>query len=147
MQWTAWVAGQRGCLRRKLETVERLRRPLCGTNRLGAVVVALVQGIRAVLLVDPLGRGALVFLLVGVALEVGLVVVFDYSTSGTWMLHTAPVPSSLCLLLFPLAIGMLLAEEARKWLVQRAFRKSPGRAFTAMPDQEPGRCGRSFTAS
>ncbi len=86
-------------------------------------------------------------MLAGVAFEIGLVVLFDYSAWGNLLLHTAPVPAALSLLLLPLAIGMLLTEEARKWLVRRALRASSGQRPQIMARHETMRCGQSSTAS
>ena len=58
-------------------------------------------------------------ILAGVALEIILVVLIDYTPWGNMLLSTRPVPAALWLFLFPFAFGMLLAEEVRKWLVRR----------------------------
>ena len=57
-------------------------------------------------------------ILAGVALEIALMALFDYSAWGNLLLDTAPVPLALWPFLLPFAIVMLLAEEARKWLAR-----------------------------
>ena len=76
-------------------------------------------------------------ILAGVALEIGLVVLFDYSAWGNLLLHTAPVPPSLWLLLLPLAIAMLQAEEVRKLLVRRALQASSGHRPGVVARRQP----------
>jgi sodium/potassium-transporting ATPase subunit alpha len=56
----------------------------------------------------------------GVALEVALLLLINYTPWGNMILDTAPVPSGLWLFLIPLAVGMLVLEEARKWVVRRS---------------------------
>jgi sodium/potassium-transporting ATPase subunit alpha len=55
----------------------------------------------------------------GVALEVAMLLLINYSAWGNTILDTAPVPSGLWLFMIPLAVGMLVLEEVRKWLVRR----------------------------
>ena len=57
----------------------------------------------------------------GVGLEVALLLLINYSPWGNMILGTAPVPSELWLFIIPLAVGMLVLEEARKWLVRRSL--------------------------
>ena len=57
----------------------------------------------------------------GVALEVALLLLINYTPWGNMILDTAPVPSGLWLFLIPLAVGMLVLEEARKWVVRRSM--------------------------
>jgi len=66
-------------------------------------------------------------ILAGVALEITLMALFDYSAWGNLLLDTAPVPlARLWPFLLPFAIVMLLAAEARKWLALSAHtRQSP----------------------
>ena len=85
--------------------------------------------------------------LAGLVFEIDLVVLFDYSAWANLRLHTAPVLAALWLLLLPLAIGMLLTEEARKWLVRRVLRASSRERPQIMARHEITRCGQSSTAS
>ena len=57
----------------------------------------------------------------GVGLEVALLLLINYTPWGNMILGTAPVPSELWLFIIPLAVGMLVLEEARKWLVRRSL--------------------------
>jgi calcium-translocating P-type ATPase len=57
----------------------------------------------------------------GVGLEVALLLLINYTPWGNMILDTAPVPSGLWLFVIPLAVGMLVLEEARKWLVRRSL--------------------------
>ncbi len=68
-------------------------------------------------------------ILAGIALEVALVLAFDYSAFGNRLLDTEPVPLVLWLFLLPFAVAMLLAEEARKWLTRRLLRARTARSL------------------
>ena len=57
----------------------------------------------------------------GVGLELALLLLINYTSSGNMILDTAPVPSRLWLFVIPFAAGMLFLEEARKWLVRRSL--------------------------
>ena|SRR5471030_106776 len=57
----------------------------------------------------------------GVGLEVALLLLINYTAWGNMILDTAPVSPGLWLLVIPLAVGMLVLEEARKWLVRRSL--------------------------
>jgi magnesium-transporting ATPase (P-type) len=63
----------------------------------------------------------------GVALEIALILVIDYTPLGNVVLGTAPVPVKLWLFVIPFAAGMLVLEELRKWLVRRSLRKASAR--------------------
>ncbi len=58
----------------------------------------------------------------GVALEVVLALLINYTPWGNRLLDTAPVPASLWLLLIGCGAGMLALEELRKWIVRRILR-------------------------
>ena len=60
-------------------------------------------------------------ILFGVALEVALLLLINYSVWGNAILNTAAAPPGLWLFLIPLAVGMLVLEEGRKWLVRRSL--------------------------
>ena len=57
----------------------------------------------------------------GVALELALLLLINYSPLGNALLETAPVPSGLWLLIIPMAVGLVALEEVRKWLVRRSL--------------------------
>lgn len=55
----------------------------------------------------------------GVVLEVALVLLIDYTTWGNIIFGTAPIEMRVWLFVIPLAIGMAVLEELRKWLVRK----------------------------
>lgn len=55
----------------------------------------------------------------GVALEIALLLVFDFSPWGHFLLATSAPPLGVWLVLFPFAGAMLALEEIRKWVVRR----------------------------
>jgi sodium/potassium-transporting ATPase subunit alpha len=57
----------------------------------------------------------------GMGLEVALLLLINFTPLGNMILDTAPVPSGLWLFVIPLAVAMLVLEEARKWLVRRSL--------------------------
>jgi hypothetical protein len=60
----------------------------------------------------------------GVALEIALVLVIDYTPWGNSLLDTSPVVGPVWLLIIPLAAAMLVFEELRKWFVRGPLAKS-----------------------
>jgi len=64
-------------------------------------------------------------ILAGVALEIGLVMLINYTPWGNMLLNTQPVPAALWLFLLPFVIAMLLAEEGRKWLARWLLQTRP----------------------
>ncbi|MDO9105820.1 MAG: cation-transporting P-type ATPase [Methylovulum sp.] len=58
-------------------------------------------------------------LLWGVAAEIVLILIIAYTPWGQFVFGTAPFAPEVWLFMMPFAIGMLLLEEARKWLVFR----------------------------
>jgi sodium/potassium-transporting ATPase subunit alpha len=58
----------------------------------------------------------------GVALEVVLVLLVNYTPWGNAALGTAPLPPEVWLFMLPFALAMVLLEELRKWLVRRRIR-------------------------
>jgi calcium-translocating P-type ATPase len=62
-------------------------------------------------------------LVAGVALEITLLVLIDYTAWGNALLETAPVPAEVWIFVAPFAAAMLLLEEARKWLARRRSRR------------------------
>lgn len=57
----------------------------------------------------------------GVALEITLLMLINYTSWGNALLGTSPTAESVWLFVMPLAVGMLLLEEARKWLARRGL--------------------------
>jgi hypothetical protein len=69
-------------------------------------------------------------ILVGIATEVALIALIDYTPWGNALFGTAPLPAAVWLFILPFALGMLALEELRKWLV----RARPGRPAPPMRD-------------
>lgn len=59
------------------------------------------------------------FMLLGLAVEIALLLLIVYSPTGNLIFGTAPLPLWVCGLLILGAIGLLLAEEARKVIAAR----------------------------
>jgi magnesium-transporting ATPase (P-type) len=57
-------------------------------------------------------------ILVGVAAEITLIVLIDYTPWGNALFGTAPIPAAVWLFIIPFALGMLALEELRKWFVR-----------------------------
>jgi hypothetical protein len=57
----------------------------------------------------------------GVALEIVSVFVIGYTSWGNLALGTAAPPPEVWVFIMPFALGMLVLEELRKWVVRRAF--------------------------
>jgi sodium/potassium-transporting ATPase subunit alpha len=58
-------------------------------------------------------------LLIGIVVEIGVIMLIDYTPVGNVVFGTAPIPPSVWLLMIPGATAMLFIEEFRKWLVRR----------------------------
>ena len=58
-------------------------------------------------------------LLVGVAAEIALILLIDYTPWGNALFGTLPIAGEVWLLVIPFALVMLLLEELRKWWVRR----------------------------
>ena len=54
----------------------------------------------------------------GVAFEVGLAAAIIYTPLGNEVFGTAPLDAVLWLFVLPFVLAMLVAEEARKWVVR-----------------------------
>jgi Cation transporting ATPase, C-terminus len=76
------------------------------------------SSVRSVFSINPTDNRLIVW---GVGLELALLLLINYSPWGNMILDTAPVPAGLWLFFIPLAAGMLMLEEARKWLVRRSL--------------------------
>lgn len=60
----------------------------------------------------------------GVALEVALILLIDYTPLGNELLGTAPIPLEVWLFLLPWAAGMILLEEMRKYCARRRLARA-----------------------
>ncbi|TAK04551.1 MAG: cation-transporting P-type ATPase, partial [Candidatus Manganitrophaceae bacterium] len=58
-------------------------------------------------------------LLWGIAFEIGLILLIDYTSWGNRIFGTAPIPLDVWLFVLPFALTMLLAEALRKGLIRR----------------------------
>ena len=63
-------------------------------------------------------------ILAGVAAEVALIALIDYTPWGNSLFGTAPIPWAVWLFIIPFALGSLALEELRKWLVRARPRRS-----------------------
>jgi sodium/potassium-transporting ATPase subunit alpha len=61
---------------------------------------------------------------IGIATELILILLIDYTSLGNKLFGTAPIPGSVWLLAITLAIGMFIAEELRKFVQRRINRTS-----------------------
>ena len=57
-------------------------------------------------------------IVVGVAAEVTLIALIDYTPWGNAVFGTAPISAAVWLFIIPFALGMLALEESRKWFVR-----------------------------
>jgi magnesium-transporting ATPase (P-type) len=64
----------------------------------------------------------------GIAAEIALILLIDYTPWGNALFGTAPIPLAVWLFIIPFAFGMLALEELRKWFV----RARPIRPTTAL---------------
>jgi sodium/potassium-transporting ATPase subunit alpha len=63
----------------------------------------------------------------GVGLELALLLLVVYTPWGNAMFGTAALPPSVWLCILPFAVAMVVAEEARKWLVRSRLHAEDGR--------------------
>jgi sodium/potassium-transporting ATPase subunit alpha len=54
----------------------------------------------------------------GVMLEIAMALLINYTPWGNVLLSTAPLAGAVWLFIVPLAAGLLVLEELRKWLVR-----------------------------
>ena len=57
-------------------------------------------------------------ILAGIAAEIVLIALIDYTPWGNALFGTAPIPAAVWLFIIPFAFGMLALEELRKWFVR-----------------------------
>ncbi len=77
---------------------------LCRSNRESAFVFGLLSN---------------KLILLGIAAEITLILLIDYSPWGNKIFGTLPIPAGAWLFVVPFAVGMLVLEESRKWLVRQ----------------------------
>jgi magnesium-transporting ATPase (P-type) len=61
-------------------------------------------------------------ILIGILAEVAIILLIVYTPFGNALFGTAPLPAELWLLPVPFALGMLVLEEGRKWLMRQKER-------------------------
>lgn len=59
------------------------------------------------------------FILWGIAAEIGLILLIDYTPWGNRIFGTAPISAAVWLFVIPFAVGMLALEEIRKRLIRK----------------------------
>ena len=74
------------------------------------------SSVRSVFAMNPFDNR---LILLGVALEIVLLILFNYTPLGNTFLETMSVPAAFWALIGPIALLMLMLEEMRKWLVRR----------------------------
>ncbi|MDB6031874.1 MAG: yloB 2, partial [Verrucomicrobiales bacterium] len=67
-------------------------------------------------------------ILAGIATEIMIIALIDYTPWGNALFGTAPIPPAVWLFILPFALGMVALEELRKWLV-RARSSRPATAL------------------
>ena len=67
-------------------------------------------------------------LLAGIATEITLIALIDYTPWGHALFGTAPIPAAVWVFMIPFAIGMIALEKLRKWFV----RDRPSRPATTL---------------
>jgi sodium/potassium-transporting ATPase subunit alpha len=65
----------------------------------------------------------------GIAAEIALILLIDYTPWGNRIFGTAPIGADVWLFVVPFALGMVALEELRKWIVRRGARVPSGRAI------------------
>ena len=58
-------------------------------------------------------------ILFGIAIEALIILLIDYTPWGNLIFGTAPISWDVWLLMVPLAVGMVMVEETRKWMYRR----------------------------
>jgi sodium/potassium-transporting ATPase subunit alpha len=100
------------------------------TACLVAIVVMQVANVfvcrSSTLSVFALGLFSNRLILAGILAEVAIILLIVYTEPGNVLVGTAPLPPELWLFPIPFALGMLVLEETRKWLVRRRARPPAG---------------------
>jgi calcium-translocating P-type ATPase len=63
-------------------------------------------------------------ILVGVAAEIAIILLINYTPWGNTLFGTAPIPTSVWIFILPFAVGMIALEELRKWVIHHFFTSS-----------------------
>jgi sodium/potassium-transporting ATPase subunit alpha len=63
-------------------------------------------------------------ILVGVAAEIVIILLINYTPWGNTLFGTAPIPLSVWIFILPFAVGMIALEELRKWVIHHFFTSS-----------------------
>lgn len=63
------------------------------------------------------------------AVEIGLIMLIDYTSLGNRIFETAPIQWRVWLLMLPMVACMFWLEEARKWLARSKPRKMMGTVY------------------
>ena len=100
-----------------------MSKPPQGLPSLSAIIVTQVINVflcrsswQSVFKLNPFSNPLIVL---GVAVEIALILLIDYTPAGNAIFGTAPIPLAAWLSMFPLALAMLVLEELRKWLVRK----------------------------
>jgi calcium-translocating P-type ATPase len=64
-------------------------------------------------------------ILAGIAVEITLIGLIDYTPGGNALFGTAPISAAVWLSIIPCALGMLALEELRKWLIRFMHKPTP----------------------
>lgn len=75
--------------------------------------------------VFALGLGSNRLILLGIGAELLLILTIVYSGWGNLLFGTAPIPWRVWLFVLPFALGMLILEELRKWIVRKLAKVMP----------------------
>ena len=67
-------------------------------------------------------------ILTGIATEITLIALIDYTPWGNALFGTAPIAPAVWLFILPFAVGMLALEEVRKWSVRSRCAAAPAGA-------------------
>jgi magnesium-transporting ATPase (P-type) len=99
------------------------------TACLSAIVVMQIANVflcqSARLPVTSRGISSNKLILAGVATEIALILLIDYTAWGNALFGTAPISFSVWLFIIPFAIAMVVLEELRKWICRSAFTREP----------------------
>ena len=72
-------------------------------------------------------------ILPAIVIELGLILLIDYTPWGQAVFGTASIPWKVWAFVVPFALGLLLLEEIRKWIVRRFLNRSASPAVATAP--------------
>ena len=78
-------------------------------------------------------------ILPGIATEITLIALIDYTPWGNALFGTAPIPPAVWLFIVPFAVAMLALEEARKCFVRLRVNPPASRPYTPSEAATPSR--------